>query len=63
MVTKDDWEIVVQCVKDECKCVAFELIHELARHLPAHDFMNATRIFIHNIGKELMQRSLLLSTW
>jgi hypothetical protein len=44
MVTKDDWEIDVQSIKDQCTSGALELIKELARSFPTHDVMNATKI-------------------
>jgi hypothetical protein len=44
MVIKDDWEIDVQSIKDQCTSGAFELIKELARCFLTHDLMNATKI-------------------
>lgn len=44
MVTKNDLEIDVQFIKDQCTCGALELIKKLVRCFPTHDLMNATKI-------------------
>ncbi len=44
MVTKEDWAIVCQDVKDQCTFVAKGLIHALDRKFLAQELMNATSI-------------------
>ncbi len=44
MVTKEDWVIVCQDVKNQCTFVAKGLILELDRRFLAHELMNANGI-------------------
>jgi hypothetical protein len=44
MVTKEDWVIVCQDVKNQCTYAVKGLILELDRRFLAHEFMNVTSI-------------------
>ncbi len=54
MVTKDDWEIVVQFVKDQCTYVVEGFIKELEKHFLTHDLMNANGIIHPLFGRHPM---------
>lgn len=54
MVTKDDREIVVHFVKDQCTCVVEGFIKELEKHFLTHDFMNANGIIHPHFGRHPM---------
>jgi len=54
MVTRDDWEIVVQFVKDQCTCAVEGFIKELEKHFLTHDLMNANGIFHPHFGRHPM---------
>jgi hypothetical protein len=44
MVTKEDWSIVCQDVKNQCISIVKGLILELDRRFPTDELMNATTI-------------------
>ncbi len=54
MVPNDDWEIVVQFVKDQCTCVVEGFVKELEKHFLTHDLMNANGITHPHFGRHLM---------
>ncbi len=63
MVIKDDQEIDVQSIKDQCTSETFELIKELARRFPTHGLMNATRIIYPQYWEATNVKVTFVDTW